>query len=463
MAAEPTRPSLSANRSAQWVGAIAFLILVAISKYDPTSFLERGTDAITVMSWFWRYKFAGVFTFFDILLGLLLLLWVTHAILVPGTRRTPFDRWILLVLGVVAVGVIGGELNRGPQDVLTDLLFSIRNYYYFAAIYLVTSRLTWTESRYRLLAALVVMLAISVTALGWWETSQLDIQYRLSKYGRLSTARDATDGVFPLFAQLFMLALLCERLPRNSLLRWALIAGALFSLYSVFTSSSKTLVALYPVALTYLAWYYRLYERRWFWPVVASGAATATIYVLFASNLAATVQDPTSALYVYSTFVNPEDFSTATRLNQVLNFVPNMLDRGAVLQGIGVGSRWHEYIPQFPEDPGAYPPHESGTGWHLGVHVPMLRIFLDFGIVGASVFLYAFWRMLRTAVQGLRVIELRASTRACVHPALMLIVYQLLVLNLAVPKTNFFAGFLLGATSGLLAYKHATSHVPLET
>src|SRR4051812_33252628 len=321
------RPPLSASLSLQWIGAITFLILLALSKYDPTSFLERGTNAIDLLSWFWRFRVAGVFSFFDVFLGLLLGLLALRTLISRRFSRSRFDGLVATTALIVVAGIISGEISRGSQDTTTDLLFQIRNYVYLFAIYFVVSRLAWTESRYRALSVVVVSLAVAVTVLGWWETSHTDIQYRLSKYGRLSTARDATDGVFPLYAQLLLLSLLCERLPRRPLLRALVGVAAAYSLYDVFTSASKTLVALYPLALGYLVLHYRLYRRRWFGLVLALVIVGGAAIILLLSNLATMLQDPASALYVYSTFVNPEDMSNATRLNQVINFVPNMLDR----------------------------------------------------------------------------------------------------------------------------------------
>lgn len=436
--------------SVEWIGLLGFVVFLAVSKYDPTSFLERGTELIDAFSWFWRYRFAGFLTFFDLLLFALLGLLCVRTSLLGYVRKSVFDRQIALILALCAGSAILGQFNGSEADSISGVLFAIRNYYYLSAAYVIASRLAWTETRYKNLAALLVAMAVLVFLLGLWETARTPEQYRLSKYGHLSSTRDATDGVLYIYAQLLAFALYLERAVRGKIRQVLLVLGISYALYWAFTSSSKTLIALYPLALLYFAWHYRLYRRTWFLPVVIVSGTLAIIALLAFTNLATIIRDPSSALYVYSTFANPDDPSIATRVNQLVNFLPNLYFRGAFIQGIGLGHRWHEFIPQFPEDTGAYPSSELGTGWHLGVHVPLLRIFLDFGLLGGIILLLCIWRILARANAALRDGILSPLTRACVQAAIMVIFFQVVVNNLFAPKTNLLIGVLIGATSGLL-------------
>ena len=127
----------------------------------------------------------------------------------------------------------------------------------------------------------------------------------------------------------------------------------------------------------------------------------------------------------------------------------NIYNRSALVQGIGLGSRWYEYVPQ-PFDPAAYPPSEHGTSWHLGMHVPLLRLGLDFGIAGLGLGFALCLVAFRQVRMLMGTAALSPATQAFVQACLLAIAFQVTVNNLAGPKTNLLAGFLIGALSGLV-------------
>ena len=88
--------------------------------------------------------------------------------------------------------------------------------------------------------------------------------------------------------------------------------------------------------------------------------------------------------------------------------------------------------------------------WHLGVHVPLLRLGYDFGLVGLALLLAffgaRFFRSLRFLGRG----SVRPVTRAFVQAALLAVGYELFVNNLGLPKTNLVVGVLLASLQGLI-------------
>ena len=71
---------------------LVFLVVLAASRYEPTSMLFRGTTTIDAFGWFWRYRFLGALSFFDLFLGALTGLVVVEALARGRVRLSRFDR-----------------------------------------------------------------------------------------------------------------------------------------------------------------------------------------------------------------------------------------------------------------------------------------------------------------------------------------------------------------------------------
>lgn len=427
--------------------SLAFLALLAVSRYEPTSFVFRNTDAIDAFGWFWRYRLADALSFFDLFLGALVGVIVLDAVARDRWRRSLFDPLVAVLVSLVGIAAVVGALSPGPLDGSREFLFQLRNYAYLAAMYFVAGRLPWTERRFRVAMTLVVALAAAVVALGYWETSATPPSLRVWKGSRYLTLRDIADTLFIVFAQFWLIALLFEKAPRSARQGLLVLVAVGWSLYQVLTGAGKTMLFVYPIVLFYLLWHYRIHRRRWF-PAAASVAGVAATAFLAVLASRPPSPGPPSGLQGYAD-VWMQDLSVATRVLQARNFAANLYERSAVLQGIGLGSKWHEYAPQ-PYDYAAYPPSEQGTSWHLGMHTPLLRVGLDFGLAGLAIVLAVFFVVFRKARALLRTGDLAPASRAYVQACILTIAFQVTVNNLGGPKTNLLCGFLLGALSGLL-------------
>jgi O-antigen ligase len=160
--------------------------------------------------------------------------------------------------------------------------------------------------------------------------------------------------------------------------------------------------------------------------------------------------DPGSPFYVYTTF-SSRDLSVSTRGVELLNFASNLYERKALLLGIGLGNKWFSYWPQPEEDLGAFPPPEWGSDWHLGMHVPLLRLTLDFGLLGLGAVLALFAACFLSTMRALRSGGFDGVARAFMLSSWAVIAYQITVNNLSGPKTNLIAGVLLGVVAGILS------------
>jgi hypothetical protein len=187
--------------------------------------------------------------------------------------------------------------------------------------------------------------------------------------------------------------------------------------------------------------------------VLVTGAGILAIVGLVAyMEIARPDIEPTSPLYVYTTFTS-EDVSVSTRRTQVKNFEANMSRRYAWLQGIGLGTKWYEYYDQ-PPDYAAFPESEWDLPWHFGVHIPFARIAYDFGLPGLFLLLgFLAWRF-RESLRFIRRAPVDPSTRAYVQSAWLVIAYQVGIHNLSTPKANLLAGVLLASVEGL---RHAAA------
>lgn len=434
-----------------------FLLLLALSRYEPTSLVFRGTEAVDFFGWFWRSRWLGGVSPIDVCLaGIIVAAWFS------GRRpRTAPDFLLPLLTVLLAAGVVVRLASRTPVDTSQDLLFQLRNYAYLGGIYFAATRVDWSERQFRSMLGWIVLLAAITLLLSFAEGLYLPAESRVSKYGRFVSLRDVADYPFVLLAQLWLIGLALERVPRRLSTRLALAIAIAYTLYSAFTGIGKAVLFLYPVFLAYFAWSYRLYRRPWF-------AISASFFALALAGLAAylVVQRPrieeTSPLYVYATFTS-EDQSVSTRKMELVNFVENMRNRGAWLQGIGIGTKWREYQEQ-PLDLAAFPPQEQGLGWHLGVHVPFLRLAYDFGVVGSGLLVAFGLSRFRGSRRQTKRTPLHPMTRAFIHAAWLTIAYQVAVNNLSGPKTNLFAGILLAALAGLprslIAFAHGPRKIP---
>ncbi len=451
-----TRPCPRRPFSLVWASSLLFLTLLAVSRYEATSFIFRNTQVIDFFGWFWRFRVWGTLGFFDFFIAIVLVVLVAES----RWRWRAFDCLLLALPGLVIFGTLVGLLSRGESDTLTDLLFQLRNYYYFLASYLIASRVPWNERRFRRTMVLVAALAAVVFALGYWENATTEPEFRLVKYGRYSNIRDVADSVFLFFAQFWLLAVAFGSMPRRWWIRLLLITSIAYSLLEVFTGVGKMVLLVYPLVIIYFIWYYRVYRRLLFAPVAVGVLLVGAVLVGYVLENRESI-DPLSPLYIYATF-HSDDYSTATRMNQIVNFGLNLVRRTAALQGIGIGSKWRMYVPQYPEDYAAYPPAEWGTDWHLGMHVPLLRLGLDFGLLGLTVLAGIVVNFVRQVRGLLRDSRLKPSTHAFVQSALLVIIYQLVVNNLSGPKTNLIAGFLLGALAGLIGWTNSAHHLGIR-
>jgi hypothetical protein len=432
-----------------FLGTQFLLIMLAISRYDATSFLFRGTDAIDFYNWFWRYRFAGFLSFFDLLVLTLIGL-AAAGILISGRwRPRAFDPLIQILLLAMAVSSALRFFERDVEDTARGFLYQLRSYAYFGAAYFVASRLRWTAGRYRWFAGLAAGLAGLTVALSWWEIGHTAPEYLVSKYGRVVTVRDLSDYLYVFFFQFWAVALLLEHLPRRRWQRALLAVVVIYNLYGVFSGVGRGVLFVYPAVLIYLAWYHRLLYRRWFVSALAGALALVTIvgayFVLNAGRIG-----EESPLWVYTTLTSREP-AVDTRVREVMNFGANLYNRQAFLLGIGMGNKWRAFWPQPAEDLGAFPQEEWQSDWHLGMHVPFLRLGLDFGIVGTALVLILFGACFLATMRVLRTERFDGVTRAFMLSSWAVIGYQVAVNSLAGPKTNLLTGLLFGALAGMLS------------
>lgn len=419
---------------------------MAISRYDATSYIFRGEETVDFFNWFWRRRWFGMFSFFDFaLLGLI------GIALLAGDFRRPqrarrFDGLVLVIATLVAASLVVRYLTQGPMDTRQDLLFQLRNYVYLVVSYLLVRRIEWNGSRFRSMMGLVLALGAVVVLLYFFETRVLPQGFWVGKFGRYATVRDVADFAFILFGQFWLIALALERFPARWSHRIALLALIAYSLYSTFTGIGKAALFVYPAYLAYFFFHYRLYRRPVFVALLGLGVVALAGLVGYVVTVSPPVE-PTSPFYVYTTF-RSDDLSVSTRSTELANFFENLGRRDAWLQGLGLGSKWFEYRDQ-PPDAAAFPEQERGSPWHLGVHVPLLRLGYDFGLLGLALLLGVFAARFVSAERFLRRAVLRPSTRAFVQAALVAIGYELFVHNLGVPKTNLLVGVLLGTVRGL--------------
>jgi hypothetical protein len=423
-----------------------FLVVLAVSRYEATSFLFRGTDTIDFFNWFWRKRWQGLFSFFDFFLAALFVVALIGSALSRARVRRHREQLLPLLTLLVAASAVVRYFSSGPQDTAQDFFYQLRNYAYFGVLYFVALHVPWSERRFRSCMRLIVGLAILTVVLSLWESRYLDQSLRAYKYGRFAALRDVQDIVFLLFVQFWLIGLALERFPRAWSRRALLLAAIAYSIYDSFTGTGKAILLIYPVVFAFFAWRYRLYRRLWF--VLGVGAGLAAIAGLVAYlEIARPEIPPTSPLYVYTTFTS-EDVSVSTRRTQVKNFDANMSRRFAWLQGIGLGTKWYEYFDQ-PQDYAAFPESEWDLPWHFGVHIPFARIAYDFGFPGLLLLLGLLaWRF-RGSLRFLRTAPVEASTRAYGQAAWLVIAYQVGIHNLATPKANLLAAVLLAAVEGL--------------
>jgi hypothetical protein len=426
---------------------LGLLLLLAVSRYDATSYLFRGTDTVDFFNWFWRHRFGGVLTFFDLLLAGLVALALASAIITRRWPSRPFDLLLVVLLVLCVLGTASWVFHRQEEDTLQGLLYQLRNYGYLVAACAIASRVRWDEPRRRFFGPYLGGLALLTIALSRWELGQTPRELLLWKYGRYVNVRDLNDYLLIFFLQFWVAALLLDGLPRRWWLRVA-AAGLLgYSLLGVFTGIGRGVLVVYPLCFAFLAWHYRVLRRRWFAAAVGIGAAGLVglgSYVLLHSR----AMEMESPLYIYTTFTSREA-AVATRGQEATNFAANLYHRNALLTGIGVGNKWYEYVRQ-PPDLGAFPASEWDSPWHLGMHLPFVRILLDFGLLGGGVLIALFAAAFLASLRALRTREFDGPTRALVVAAWIVVGYQLVVNNLAGPKTNLIAGVLLGAIAGIL-------------
>ena len=428
-------------------GIQLLLIVLTISNYDPVAIATRGTDVIDFFNVFWRYRVGDIFCFFDFAIIALLVLMAWQIGRAQRLKLSRFDKLAVGLTGLVSVSIIVKALSQGEADTLANFLFEIRNYFYLLAIYFVTSRLNWTEALYQKMMKFVIALTVMIIPLSIFQMLITPEGGIISKYGRVAMLPDIDDFLLLMFTMLWLVVLCVEQFPTKLWQRVTVVGSIAYCLIVIFTGTSKGPLIIFPLYFGYIAWYYHLYRKRW---VIVTGVILGLSVVLLAGLTlqSSGAVDQSSPLYVYTTF-NAEDTSVLTRGIELLNFGNNMVQRNAFLQGIGIGNKWYEYVPQ-PPDGGAWPKIEQGTSWHFGMHVLLLRLILNFGLVGLGVFAYLFLTCFKTTLRYLRRSEWQPLTNAFVQASWLVISYQVIMNSLGGPKTNLITGFLLGTISGLL-------------
>jgi hypothetical protein len=432
-----------------FLGVQLLLLVLAVSRYDATSFVYRWGDEIDFFNWFWRHRTLGFLSFFDFLVLALLGLAGAGIVVSGRWRPRPFDALIYVLLVVVASAGAIHFLQLDVEDTPRGFLYQLRNYGYFAAAYGLASRVRWSGRRLRWFSATLAGLAILTMALSWWELRQAAPGEVVMKYGRTVAVRDLSDYVFLFFLQFWAMALLLERAAGRWWLKALLLGIAIQGLYAAFTGVGRGVLVVYLAVLLYFAWHYRLVYRRWFVTALSGGlvlVATRAAYMLLKS--AHTREE--SPLYVYTT-VSTRDLSTATRVRELMNFGGNLYHRHALLLGIGLGNKWYEFWEQPRTDLGAYPREEWASDWHLGMHVPFVRLVLDFGVLGAGAVLVLFGTCFLVTMRAVRAARFDGVARAFMVASWAVIGYQVSINNLSGPKTTLVAGLLLGAVAGILS------------
>lgn len=448
--ATPSPAAAARESPILFVSLQVFLVILALSRYDATSWVFRGTTEVDVFNWFWRFRWLGVFSFFDFFLA-----WLVGLALLKsfgGRRRWGPDGFLWLLPLLVSMAAAAGIANRVSETTTQDILFQLRNYLYLIGSYFVAVRIQWTEDRLAGLVRLMLFGALSAIVLVRVEDLYLPAESRVWKYGRFAALRDVADFAFIVFVLVFLAALVLEGRPRHLIRRVGVSGIIVYLIWTVATGVGKGPLFVVAACLGYLAVFYRLWGKRWFAVLsllAISGFAALTVWLIVARPRV----EPGSPLYVYTTF-QADDASVSTRRAEVRNLAENLTRRGGWLWGIGLGARWFEYTDQ-PPDLGAFPEHEQGILWHLGMHFPLARVALDFGVLGMGLLLVILavrlsrsWRLLRRA-------DLTATTRAFLHGAWMTIGFELIVNSFSAPKGVLLAGVLLGVVTALQRLGHS--------
>lgn len=429
-AAEP-----QVRRSLPFRWLLFVLTVVALSRYDATSLQFRGTDAVDIFNWVWRVKAFGAVSLIDVLLGI----GVIVALVFPDPDRPRrLDLFLPLLAALVAISAISRAFHTGPFDTAQEGLFQLRNYLYTGAAYLAATRIHWTAARIQKLSLWLTVLAGITLLLTLWEAVTWP-EYRVSKYGRFANVRDVTDYVFILFAQFWLFGVALRLPKKRQVLRAALAAVIAYSFYDAMTGIGKAALLIYPLALLYFVWQYRLYRRLWFWGI--AGAVLVAVVALAAVIWFQAISiEAGSRLFVYKTFT-ATDSSVSTRAAEVVNTGKNLSRNFQWLTGLGLGTRWYEYQEQ-PPDLGAFPEQEQGVSYHYGIHIPFARLLFDLGVPAFLLLLALFYRRFTTSVRTARR-SLDPLFAPFVHAAWLTVAYQVSINNLSVPKPNILVGALL--------------------
>ena len=429
----------------------SLILLLAISRYDATSYTFRRTEEIDFLSWFWRARWQDALAFFDFAILILLVIVCLKLLGRKTSQRVRFDRVPLILFVLVTISSVISLLFPGNDDTNRELIFQLRNYFYFGAAYFIASRLAWREHHSDLLVKVFIISTVMLVSISFWERTSGD-DFFVSKYGQSVALKDIADYPWLLFCEFWVLALAFSGVLRSFWQRVLAGAAIVYSLFDVFGGTGKLLIILYPMVVLYMGWWYRITKRAWF--VLAAPIVLLTI-IVGATYFFQTVDiyDPTSSFYVYAALLNPlNDTSSSTRIVELRNFFQNIFYRNAYLQGIGLGSRWYEYTVQ-PVDAGAYPIFERISGTHLGIHVPLLRLILDFGLIGFVFFSRSMYKCFNEVKGLIRSDRVQESTKAFIHSSWLIIVYIVFFNNLTVPKMNLLGGILLGVLACLVEHE----------
>jgi len=430
----------------------AFLAIVGLSRYDPFSFTFRFTDKIDFWGWWWRYKFLGLVSPIDLLLGVFVgtvgLAQLSRGRLV----KKPFDPFMAALSLVALVAAVLGAVGHAEQDVWKDWLFQVRGLAFICGMYFVVSRLPWSERKVVLLLWYLVALALVVLALGFLEMMRTPPELRIIKYGKPLLKRDNADGIFSLFLTFLPIIVLLEGPRLRRLYKLALVVFFGYQLFNLSTSVFTTRTIIVFGTLVYLGWHYRLHRRRE-WMISGVAVLVLVLAVAFSQVLMGLASPKHWVARSPLRVIRADNLSVATRVMEMQNVFANLVNRLALLQGLGLGRKWYEFYPQ-PNDPGAWPPEEQGARWHLGVHVPILDMLLMFGLMGTTTVLGL---LLRTVLFYRKILLEMTNWQIRVMGQIALLLGVItFIFDLNVPKVNIYTGVMwgiLGAIAPLLTQR----------
>jgi uncharacterized protein (DUF486 family) len=344
---------------------------------------------------------------------------------------------------LAGIGSIIHFLLPGPADDIGGYISRARDCVYLCFGYIIASRLRWTEDRFLKCMWFMLAMAAMAVILGLLQMYLIPTALRLMRQGASYTAlKDLQDVTLLAFAQFWLFAFLCSPIRIKAWWGPVLLCAAVYGFFATIASGSLTAVVLYPILLAAMWAYYKTFRSPALLTGVLVGAAAAAVGILFV--LVAGAESSGSVLRQFTSHSQSVD----TREVEVLNLASNLLERGAPEFGIGLGSKWHEDVPQPPDD-GAWPPEEIGSTWHIGMHSPGERTLLDFGVLGLFMIWGSFWLAFRHSQKVMKIRAKNPLTMTFACGIWAAITFPMVVGDLTGAKATLLCGLLLGIMLGL--------------